>query len=135
MTLRLTSIALLIAATAPSIAAANAPPSGDGDVSLQYAFTKIELFGSGAIVVLSLFVIFASYFLRKNAGFSEEGVIRLVSLILIVSGTLFLVTLGYSAEQIAPALGILGTIAGYMLGRATKSDDVEKKSKPDKAEG
>ena len=132
MKLRLPAIAFFIIAAAPALALANAAPDGDDDVQVKYAFADVELFGASAIVVLSLFVIFASYFLRKNAGFSEEGVIRLVSLILIVSGTLFLVTLGYRAEQIAPALGILGTIAGYMLGRATKQDDDDKGAKTKK---
>lgn len=115
----------MLSATA---AVANSPPSGSVAVSSGYPFAPIEIWGAGAIIFFSVFVTAASYFLRKNAGFSEEGVIRLVSLVLIVSGTLFLVTLGYSAEQIAPALGILGTIAGYMLGR---SDRNEKSEKPD----
>lgn len=121
------SILLFGLLVAPVAALANDPPAAGQTVSQVYAFSGIEIIGSIAIAALSLFVIAASYFLRKSAGFSEEGVIRLVSLILIVSGTLFLVTLGYSAEQIAPALGILGTIAGYMLGRSTKADEAPKK--------
>lgn len=100
-------------------ALANAPPlpgavAVDGGVTLAH----VELWGAAGVFGFGLFVTIAAFFLRRYAGFSEDAVIRLVSLILIVSGTLFLVTLGYSAEQIAPALGILGTIAGYMLGRS-----------------
>jgi hypothetical protein len=36
---------------------------------------------------------------------------------LIVTGTLFLVAAGYDAQHIAPSMGLLGTIAGYLLGR------------------
>jgi hypothetical protein len=53
-----------------------------------------------------------------------------VALVLIVNGTLFLVTAGYNAEQITPALGLLGTVAGYMLGRG---DREIKKSSDDNA--
>lgn len=107
-----------LAALAGTAAAQNPPPP---DLSQVYAsglaWSAIELWGALGVIVFSLLVTVAAIVLHKSAGFSEDGVIRLVSLILIVSGTLFLVTLGYSAEQIAPALGILGTIAGYMLGK------------------
>lgn len=113
-----------------SAALANSPPPNGGTITTGWVFARVELFGAAAIVFFSVFVTAAAYFLRKGAGFSEEAVIRLVSLILIVSGTLFLVTLGYSAQQIAPALGILGTIAGYMLGRSRKDDAEPGQSPP-----
>ena len=45
---------------------------------------------------------------------------------LIVVSSLFIITAGYSSEQIAPAMGLFGTIAGYLLGRyqETKGDEV-----------
>ncbi|MDX1617310.1 MAG: hypothetical protein R3224_00890 [Balneolaceae bacterium] len=36
---------------------------------------------------------------------------------LIITAALFLIAAGFSNDQIASALGLLGTIAGYLLGR------------------
>ena len=37
--------------------------------------------------------------------------------ITVITGSLVLITAGYSNEQIAPAFGLFGTVIGYMLGR------------------
>jgi hypothetical protein len=37
--------------------------------------------------------------------------------ITVITGSLILITAGYSNEQIAPAFGLFGTVIGYMLGR------------------
>lgn len=42
-----------------------------------------------------------------------------VVVVIIVSG-IFLVTAGYGNEQIAPIIGLMGTIAGYLMGRNGK---------------
>jgi hypothetical protein len=47
--------------------------------------------------------------------------IRLMSVILIIVGTLFLITAGFSSEQIALAMRLFGTIAGDLLGKAQGS--------------
>jgi hypothetical protein len=39
----------------------------------------------------------------------------------VITGTLILITVGYSNEQVAPAFGLFGTIVGYMLGRLSQS--------------
>jgi uncharacterized membrane protein len=107
----------------------NAPPDASEIFRNAPALSAMELWGAVGVIVFSLSVTMAAIVLRKVARFSEDGVIRLVALILIVSGSLFLVTLGYSAEQIAPVLGILGTIAGYMLGKeSSESREVNRNS-------
>jgi hypothetical protein len=37
--------------------------------------------------------------------------------ILIITTSVFLVVAGYSSNQIAPVTGLLGTLAGYLLGK------------------
>ena len=46
---------------------------------------------------------------------------------LIIISTLFLITAGYSNDQIAPAIGLLGTIAGYLLGRIQNNSQTGQK--------
>lgn len=41
---------------------------------------------------------------------------KLIALILIVTAALLLIVLGYTDEQMSPVVGLLGTVAGYMLG-------------------
>ncbi len=56
-------------------------------------------------------------------------IVKFVTITLIIISTLFLITAGYSNNQIAPAVGLLGTIAGYLLGRihhSNTNDDNEK---------
>lgn len=41
---------------------------------------------------------------------------KLIALTLIVTAALLLIVLGYTDEQMSPVIGLLGTVAGYMLG-------------------
>ena len=43
--------------------------------------------------------------------------VKLVGLTLVITAGLFLICAGYSQDQIAPMVGLLGTIAGYLLGK------------------
>jgi len=42
---------------------------------------------------------------------------RLVIILFIVIASMFLISAGYDNKQVAPVFGLLGTIAGYLLGR------------------
>lgn len=46
-----------------------------------------------------------------------EVVTRTILILVIVLGTIVLISAGYSNDQIAPAFGLFGTICGYLLGR------------------
>lgn len=67
----------------------------------------------GVVVTLVILRIVA-----KNYVGMDQGV-RGVLVLTIVVSTLVLITSGYSAEAIAPAMGLLGTIAGYLLKDST----------------
>ena len=49
-------------------------------------------------------------------GKSHVAVLRVFGTILILVLAVFLVVAGYDDKQIAPVLGLLGTVAGYLLG-------------------
>jgi len=49
-------------------------------------------------------------------------VLQAFALPLIIISAIFLVVTGYSQEQIAPVIGLLGTIAGYLLGRGDRPE-------------
>ena len=73
---------------------------------------------STIILVFGLMVLALASFLIRS-GSSADSVLRVFGTILIVIGAIFLIVAGYGDTQIAPAMGLLGTIAGYLLGKET----------------
>lgn len=63
------------------------------------------------------------FLLRKTQRPKSEDILRVFGVTLIIIGTLFFVTAGYNSLQIAPAMGLFGTVAGYLLGRGTRKND------------
>ena len=68
----------------------------------------VLLFG---ISILALSVVL----IRKGA--PADDVLKIFGTIVIIVMTIFLVIAGYNDQQIAPAMGLLGTIVGYLLGK------------------
>jgi hypothetical protein len=93
---------------------------------------------SDAMTISSAVLIFGSVimllatcllYIGKNA----DDVLKLFGTIIIVISAVFLVVAGYTDTQIAPVIGLLGTIAGYLLGRESVENKVEnKKNEPSK---
>jgi hypothetical protein len=75
----------------------------------------------GLIIVLSVIVVIA----RSNTGWNAEAT-RVVGLTDVTIAAVFMVTAGYHAEKIAPAIGLLGSIAGFLAGRVTGSQGAER---------
>jgi hypothetical protein len=67
--------------------------------------------GLGVLVILALSVVL------RTKGASPDDAIRAYGIVLIIVGTMVLICAGYSNDQIAPAMGLFGTLAGYLLGR------------------
>jgi hypothetical protein len=59
------------------------------------------------------------YFYKKTEGdFSRHFLVLVV-----VMTAVFLLVLGYDEQQVAPAFGLLGTILGYIFGKAASGAD------------
>jgi hypothetical protein len=54
--------------------------------------------------------------LKQSQGWSPPTT-KLFIIVVVVGGSLFLLTAGYSQDQMTPIIGLLGTIVGYALGR------------------
>jgi hypothetical protein len=111
----------------------NPMPSNDAERVFPASsfLSQRETWAAFAVLVFGLILSLIATYLVKSNLLSGDDTIRLTALILIVTGTLFLVTAGYNAQQIAPALGLLGTVAGYMLGR---SDGHRRHTSPEREE-
>ena len=55
-----------------------------------------------------------------HTGKAADDVLKALGTILIIVAAVFLIVAGYDDKQIAPVIGLLGTIAGYMLGKSTE---------------
>jgi hypothetical protein len=76
-----------------------------------------SVLGFGLIVI----VLETILILRKKI--EEENAVRFIVVTLIITAALFLITAGYSNDQIAPVMGLLGAIAGYLLGKTENRDN------------
>jgi hypothetical protein len=95
------------------------PPQGAATTGQVTALSSIELWLAFAIIAFGLVVLSMQFLLLRRAGSNEpDDVLRLFTVTLIVIGTLALIAIGYSSQQIAPALGLFGTILGYLLGKS-----------------
>lgn len=73
-----------------------------------------------AILIFGLFALFIVTYLLKTKPLSPI-LLPAFALPLIIISAIFLVVTGYSQEQIAPVIGLLGSIAGYLLGRIDRN--------------
>jgi hypothetical protein len=97
-------------------------PTQGGNVLTAVGKTPYEFWLTVMIALFGLSVIAALMFaLRRAPGTRPEDISRPIIVVTVISGTLMLVTVGYSNEQIAPAFGLFGTIVGYMLSRFSQS--------------
>ena len=74
---------------------------------VQFLSSSILLFGIAIVVVMAILAL---------KGQKADNIMRMCALPLIIVAAVFLVVTGYTNEQIAPVTGLLGAIAGYILG-------------------
>lgn len=106
----------------------NAPPEPDSSTSIILPLSRWEFLLSIIVLVFGLIIISFEIYLIRSRKISSEDAIKFVTITLIITSTLFLITAGYSNDQIAPAVGLLGTIAGYLLGRMQHPFQTEDKN-------
>ncbi|WP_395055420.1 hypothetical protein [Polaromonas sp.] len=74
---------------------------------------------SASILLFGLLVMgLATWALRH--GIAAGLVLRLFGMLTIIVLAVFLVVAGYDSQQIAPVTGLLGTLAGYLVGRSVQ---------------
>jgi hypothetical protein len=120
----LTPVDTALAQQLPSPPANPLPNPGAGGNLIDFIFKKspyefwltclIIAFG---LTVLALYI----YAIRNIRDRRPEDVSRALIVITVITGSLVLITAGYSNEQIAPAFGLFGTVIGYMLGRMSQA--------------
>jgi hypothetical protein len=84
----------------------------------QHAPTTNEIALSLSILFFGVIILGLELYLIKIQQLASEDSVRIITMTLIIIGALFLVAAGYNNNQIAPVLGLLGTMAGYILGKS-----------------
>ena len=74
---------------------------------VKFLTVSVLIFGLAVIVTMAVLVV------RKS---SAGEVLRLFTVPMVIVAAVFLVVTGFSNAQITPVIGLLGTLAGYILG-------------------
>lgn len=87
-----------------------------------------DLFTSGEFRLTLIIFVFGLvavgiFYLIQRHDRSTPYTLRIFVIIILVFGTLLVVSSGYGTDQIAPVVGFYGTIAGYLLGRGERQND------------
>lgn len=109
--------------TLPDAAEVNrnsSPPTGTHSQKVTWLSSQ-EFALSLSVLIFGIFVVAQQTFVIRKSQFEANDIIKIFGLTFIIIATLFIITAGYDSEQIAPAMGLFGTIAGYILGRNTRS--------------
>lgn len=64
-------------------------------------------------------------YLRKTSLFSADHIVNVTGLIFIIQGTIILVLMAKTDEQLTAAIGILGAVAGYLFGTMRRGESRE----------
>jgi len=108
----------------PMIAAPNGMPEAEQyyhDLRLEQERNKlIEVVILCLLTLISLVIVLS--FLAKSPGFSSSDMVNATGLIFIISGTIILVIMADTEQQLTAAMGILGAVAGYLFGTMRKGE-------------
>jgi len=91
------------------------PESQNKIIAMPISNLEYQL--SITVLVFGILVISLEIYLIRSNKISSEDTVKFIIITLIIISTLYLITAGYNNNQIAPAVGLLGTIAGYLLGK------------------
>lgn len=97
-------------------AAIHAGTQATAQAPLQWWSVNNAMTMSAVVLAFGMVILTLSAWLMR-AGQPATAVLRVFGTILIIVMATFLVVAGYDDKQIAAPLGLLGTIAGYLLGR------------------
>lgn len=84
-------------------------------------FSQSEI---GLTLLIFVFALLALglFYLLVRTGKASPFLMRVYVIIILIFGTLLVVSSAYATDQIAPVVGFFGTIAGYLLGKSEKRD-------------
>ena len=104
------------------------PSGGDAGTDpfdIRRILTRFEFWLSLLILIFGTIVVMVQFALLRKKAFDGNDILKVFGVTLIVVGTLFLIAAGFGDKQIAPAMGLFGTLAGYLLGKANAETEMK----------
>ncbi len=97
-------------------------------VEIQQAETDapgipMEFWHSMIILIFGVLIISIEVYLIIRGQIEAKDIMKYIVVTLIITCVMFLITAGHNNNQIAPAMGLLGTIAGYLLGKGSNNNE------------
>ena len=83
---------------------------------------------SASVLMFGVLVMVLMTVALRRTDLQPDAVLRLFGTTIIIVGALFLIVAGYTETQMGPVMGLLGTIAGYLLGKNSASSVTPAKS-------
>jgi quinol-cytochrome oxidoreductase complex cytochrome b subunit len=84
---------------------------------------------SSVVLIFGLVILFLIAWVMRKTVVSPDSILRIFGTIIIIISSIFLVVSGYSEQQIVPVIGLLGTVAGYLLGKSNSNNSESKDAK------
>ena len=105
-----------------------------GPSDLVSVWRTSALWLGAAVLLFAVFLIGAIFYaMVKSGDYWTDRSFKAFALSLIIPAGLFLIVIGFSDKQLAPMMGLLGTIAGYILGAETRGAERQNRQ-PQEAE-
>jgi ABC-type xylose transport system permease subunit len=82
---------------------------------------------SASVLIFGVLVMVLMTIALRKTSLSPDSILRLFGTTIIITGALFLIVAGYTETQMGPVMGLLGTIAGYLLGKNSNSPSASHK--------
>jgi len=115
----------------------NTPPSSNSEaINVKHLLSDFEFWLSVIILLFgSLIVVIEYRLLLQMPQAKPDDALRLFAITFIIVGILVFVAAGFDSSQIAPAAGLFGTIAGYLLGKeASRQERGSRDEEPKQSE-
>jgi hypothetical protein len=97
-----------------------------GEVPISITDTD---FKSGVYILgFGLLILLGEVILISKMKFDTDNAIKLLTITLVITGLLYMTTLSLAGDAIAPAIGLLGTIVGYLMGKYQNNPPIVPKS-------
>jgi hypothetical protein len=112
----------------------DSPDGGDGGGIFAQWVSRFEFWLVILVMVFGITIAALQYALIRKRNFSANDIMKIFAVTLIITGTLFLISAGFGDTQIAPAMGLFGTVAGYILGRSTADKESSTTDRSDQNE-
>ena len=77
--------------------------------------TEIAL--SIGVLAFTAVVLWLNGWMRVKTKISPDAFFKMFGLVIVIGPSLFLITAGYSKDQITPVIGLLGTALGFAFGK------------------